>query len=116
MDKKANRIRRSKKSRSKMKELKVLRLSVHRTSMHTYAQIIDADNSVVVSVSTIQKEIKEQLKNTSNITAAQLIGKTIAVKAKEKGVDAVAFDRSGFKYHGRIKALADSAREAGLNF
>lgn len=114
--KKATRLRRSRKARAKMKELKVMRLNVHRTSAHTYAQIIDAENNVVAAVSTLQKSVNEQLKNTGNIEAASAIGKAIAEKAKEKGVDTVAFDRSGFKYHGRIKALADSAREAGLNF
>ncbi len=116
MDKKNTRIRRSKKSRAKIRSLKVDRLNIHRTSQHTYAQIISSDNTVLVAVSTLQDEVKKQVKNTGNISAATVVGNLIAEKAKEKGISSVAFDRSGFKYHGRVKALADGARESGLNF
>ncbi len=116
MDKKATRLRRSRKSRAKINSLKVNRLTIHRTSQHTYAQIIDPDNNVLVAVSTLQKDVKDKLKHTGNIEAATVVGNIIAEKAKEKGIERVAFDRSGFKYHGRVKALADSARESGLNF
>ena len=116
MDKKNTRIRRSKKSRAKIRELKIDRLNIHRTSQHTYAQIISADNAVLVSVSTLQDEVKKKVKNTGNIEAATIVGNIVAEKAKEKGIESVAFDRSGFKYHGRVKALAEGARDSGLNF
>jgi large subunit ribosomal protein L18 len=116
MDKKNTRIRRSRKARAKMRELKVDRLSIHRTSQHTYAQIISSDNSILVAVSTLQAEVKAKVKNAGNIAAATIVGNMVAEKAKEKGIESVAFDRSGFKYHGRVKALADGARDSGLNF
>jgi large subunit ribosomal protein L18 len=115
MDKKQSRLRRARKTRAKIRELQVPRLTVHRTSQHIYAQIIAADNAtVVVSASTAQSDVRKSLKNTSNIAAAQAVGKAIADKAKSAGIEQVAFDRSGFRYHGRIKALADAAREQGL--
>jgi large subunit ribosomal protein L18 len=115
MNKKQSRIRRARKTRAKIRELGVPRLSVHRTSQHMYAQIIAADGAtVVVSAGTIQKDVRKGLKCTSNIEAAQAVGKAIADKAKSAGIEQVAFDRSGFRYHGRIKALADAAREQGL--
>ncbi|MDH5648379.1 MAG: 50S ribosomal protein L18 [Gammaproteobacteria bacterium] len=93
------------------------RLCVHRTPRHIYAQIISADGSqVLASASTVEAEIRKQVSNGGNVTAAQAIGKRIAEKAKAAGVTKVAFDRSGFRYHGRIKALADAAREGGLEF
>lgn len=117
MDKKASRIRRGKRSRMKMRELRVNRLSVHRTSLHIYAQILTADGSqVLASASTLDKDLRNTLSYTGNVAAATAVGKLIAERALAKGIDAVAFDRSGFKYHGRIKALADGAREAGLKF
>ncbi|WP_108649088.1 50S ribosomal protein L18 [Dongshaea marina] len=117
MDKKAARIRRATRARKKMQELGATRLVVHRTPRHTYAQIIAGDNSAVLaSASTVEKAIAEQLKHTGNAEAASLIGKTIAERALEKGVEKVSFDRSGFQYHGRVAKLADAAREAGLKF
>ena len=116
MDKKISRIRRGLKTRSRIRELQVPRLSVHRTPRHIYAQIIAPDAKVLASASTLQADIKKGLKSTGNVTAATLVGKLIAERAKQAGVEKVAFDRSGFKYHGRIKALADAARENGLQF
>ena len=113
--KKSNRLRRSKKTRAKISEIGAHRLSVHRTPRHIYAQIISADGSkVIASASTVQKDVASGLKYTGNVEAATAVGKAIADKSKSAGVTAVAFDRSGFKYHGRIKALADAARENGL--
>ena len=115
MDKKSSRIRRARKTRAKISELAVPRLSIHRTPRHIYAQVIAASGSeVVVSASTVQADMKGKVKYTGNIEAATAVGKAIAEKAIAAGVTAVAFDRSGFKYHGRVKALADAAREAGL--
>ncbi|CAN6132642.1 RplR Ribosomal protein L18 [Methylophilaceae bacterium] len=112
-----NRLRRARKTRAKIAELKVTRLSVHRTNTHIYAQIIaEAGDKVIVSASTVEADVRKNLKNGGNIEAAALIGKLIAQKAKKAGVTTVAFDRSGYKYHGRIKALADAARENGLSF
>jgi len=115
MDKKASRIRRARRTRAKISELAVPRLTIHRTPRHIYAQVIAANGSdVVASASTVQADLKGQVKYTGNIDAATAVGKAIAEKALAAGVSAVAFDRSGFKYHGRVKALADAAREAGL--
>jgi large subunit ribosomal protein L18 len=115
MDKKSSRIRRARKTRAKISELAVPRLSIHRTPRHIYAQVIAASGSeVIASVSTVQTDMKGQVKYTGNIDAATAVGKAIAEKALAAGVSSVAFDRSGFKYHGRVKALADAAREAGL--
>ena len=115
MDKKSSRLRRARKTRAKISELAVPRLSIHRTPRHIYAQVIAASGSeVVVSASTVQADMKGKVKNTGNIEAATAVGKAIAEKAIAAGVSSVAFDRSGFKYHGRVKALADAAREAGL--
>lgn len=114
MEKKQSRIRRSRKTRAKIAELCMPRLSVYRTPRHIYAQIISADAKVVASASTVQKDIKAGLKYTGNTEAAAAIGKVIAERAKQAGIEKVAFDRSGFIYHGRIKALADAARENGL--
>lgn len=108
--------RRARSGRMKMRELRVVRLTVHRTSQHIYAQLIAPDNRVIAVTSTLDKLVKNQVKCTGNIAAAKVVGQLIAAKAKEKGVDKVAFDRSGFKYHGRVKALADAAREGGINF
>ncbi len=116
MDKKNARLRRARRARAKIRELGAYRLSVFRTPRHIYAQVIDPSASkVVVSASTVDKELRGELNGaTGNVAAAQAVGKAIAEKAKAAGIEQVAFDRSGFKYHGRIKALADSAREAGL--
>ena len=117
LDKKQNRLRRARKGRAKMRELEVNRLSVHRTPRHIYAQIIDADGGkVLASASTVEPEVRKGVKNGGNVEAASIVGARIAEKAKAAGVETVAFDRSGFRYHGRVKALADAAREAGLKF
>jgi large subunit ribosomal protein L18 len=115
MNKTQNRLRRARRTRAKIRELGVPRLSVHRTSQHIYAQLIAADGgTVLASASTLQADVRKALKSTGNIEAAQAVGKAIADKAKSVGIEQVAFDRSGFRYHGRIKALADAAREQGL--
>lgn len=117
MEKKQSRLKRALKLRSKIKKVGTTRLSIHKTSQHIYAQVISEDGTTTLaSASTTQAEIKAGLKNTGNITAAAEVGKFIAQKAIAAGVTEVAFDRSGFKYHGRVKALADAAREAGLKF
>jgi large subunit ribosomal protein L18 len=116
MEKKVSRLRRALRGRAKLRELKVMRLSVHRTPRHIYAQVLDADSRVVAVASTLQKDVADGLKSTGNVAAAKAVGKAIAERAKAKGVKQVAFDRSGFKFHGRVKALADAAREHGLEF
>ena len=117
MNKKDQRLRRAKRGRMKSKELESVRLSIHRTPRHIYAQIISSTGaSVIASASTLDKQIKDKLKSTGNIEAAQLVGKLVAQRAIDAGISEVAFDRSGFKYHGRVKALADAAREGGLQF
>lgn len=117
IDKKGTRLRRATRTRAKIKELRVARLTVHRTPRHMYAQIIDAEvGKVLASASTVQEGVKADLKGTGNVAAAAAVGKAIAEKAKAIGLTRVAFDRSGFRYHGRIKALADAAREGGLEF
>lgn len=117
MNKKQARLRRALKIRSKIKNLKAIRLTVHKTSQHIYAQIIDREGiATLVSASTTQAIIKNNLQNTSNKEAASQVGIKIAELALSMGITEVAFDRSGFKYHGRVKALADAAREAGLKF
>ena len=117
MNKKQTRIRRARRTRAKIRELGVPRLTVHRTPRHIYAQVIAGDGiTVVAAVSTLQEDVRKSLKGTGNVDAAIAVGKAIADKAKSVGVESVAFDRSGFRYHGRIKALADAAREQGLNF
>ncbi len=116
-DKKQSRLRRARKTRAKIRILGVSRLSVFRTPRHIYAQVIDADSGkVLASASTVEAEVRKGLKNGGNASAAALVGRRIAEKAKAAGVTQVAFDRSGFKYHGRVKALADAAREHGLTF
>jgi large subunit ribosomal protein L18 len=116
MTKKDQRLRRAVRSRAKIRELNALRLSVHRTPQHIYAQIFDAQSKVLAAASTVQKDVRSGVKATGNITAAAAVGKAIAEKAKKAGITEVAFDRSGFKFHGRVKALADAAREHGLKF
>jgi large subunit ribosomal protein L18 len=115
MEKKASRQRRARKTRAKIRQLGVARLAIHRTPRHIYAQVIAPDGgTVLASVSTTQADVKKDLQGTGNIAAAQAVGKLIAEKAKAAGIEQVAFDRSGFRYHGRVKALADAAREQGL--
>ena len=117
LDKKQNRLRRARKARAKISELEVNRLSVHRTPSHIYAQVIGPDGgTVLVSASTLESEVRKGVKSGGNVEAAAIVGARIAEKAKAAGIDSVAFDRSGFRYHGRVKALADAAREAGLKF
>lgn len=117
MEKKLTRNRRGLRIRAKIKQLNTYRLCVHRTPRHIYAQVIAPNSSqVVVSSSTLEAGIKEGLSYTGNVTAAAAVGKAIAEKAKAAGLSRVAFDRSGFKYHGRVKALADAARANGLEF
>ena len=117
MNKNESRLRRAKSTRAHIRKLGVARLSVHRTGQHIYAQVFDASGEkVVAAASTVQKSVAEGLKGTKNLTAAAAVGKAVAERALAAGVESVAFDRSGFRYHGRIKALADAAREAGLKF
>ena len=118
-DKKTARLRRGLRTRYKIRELGVHRLCVHRTLGHIYAQIIipeAAGDRTLAAASTLEPALRTSLKSTSNIEAAKVVGKAIAEKAKALGVTQVAFDRSGFKYHGRVKALADAARENGVEF
>ncbi len=117
MDKKSSRLRRSRRARAKIAELGVDRLSVHRTPRHTYAQVFSGETGkVVAAASTLSADVKKAVKYSGNVDAAAVVGKIIAEKAKAAGIESVAFDRSGYKYHGRVKALADSARENGLKF
>lgn len=117
MDKNIARLRRAKTTRSHIRKLGVARLSVLRSGQHIYAQLFTSDGSkVLASASTVQAEVKDGLKGCKNMEAAAKVGRTIAAKALAAGIDKVAFDRSGYRYHGRIKALADAAREGGLQF
>ncbi len=117
MDKNIARLRRAKSTRSHIRKLGVPRLSVLRTGQHIYAQVFTADGSqVLASASTTQGAVRDGLKNGRNSDAATAVGRAIAEKAKAAGIEKVAFDRSGYRYHGRIKALADAAREGGLQF
>ena len=114
-DKKVIRLRRARQARLKMRELEAVRLCVYRSSQHMYAQVISADGGkVLASASTLDKELRDGA--TGNVDAAKKVGQLVAERAKAAGVTQVAFDRSGFKYHGRVKALADAAREGGLEF
>ena len=117
MDKNIARLRRAKTTRSHIRKLGVARLSVLRSGQHIYAQLFTSDGSkVLASASTVRAEVKDGLKGCKNMEAAAKVGRTIAEKALAAGIDKVAFDRSGYRYHGRIKALADAAREGGLQF
>ena len=117
MDKKSSRLRRSRRTRARIATLGVDRLAVHRTPRHTYAQVFSGETgSVVVATSTLAAEVRKLIRCSGNVDAAAVVGKVIADKAKKAGIESVAFDRSGFKYHGRVKALADAARENGLKF
>ncbi|MEK6551211.1 MAG: 50S ribosomal protein L18 [Pseudomonadota bacterium] len=111
------RLRRAGRIRRRIQGLGVERLTIHRTPRHIYAQIIDKNGAkVLASASTLEKEVRAQLKNGGNAEAAKLVGQRIAEKAKSAGITTVAFDRAGYQYHGRVKALADAAREGGLQF
>jgi large subunit ribosomal protein L18 len=115
MNKKQRREKRARRTRARIAQHDIHRLCVHRTPRHIYAQIIDpATTKVVVTASTVQKDLRSAVKYTGNKDAAAAVGRALAERAKAKGVERVALDRSGFKYHGRVKALADAAREAGL--
>ena len=117
MNKKIARLRRARSTRAHIRELGVPRLSVLRTGQHLYAQVFSADGSkVLAAASTTQAEIGDGLTNGKNADAAARVGKAIAEKSRAAGIEKVAFDRSGYRYHGRIKALADAAREGGLQF
>jgi large subunit ribosomal protein L18 len=117
MNKKDSRQRRARRSRAKIRELGVARLTIHRTPQHIYAQVIGPDGgTVMAAASTLQKVVRDSLDRTGNIAAAAVVGRAIAEQAKAAGVTRVAFDRSGFQYHGRVKALAEAARENGLEF
>ena len=116
-EKNLSRLRRARQTRLKIKEVGVVRLTVHRTNTHIYAQLTSpAGDKVLASASSLEKAVRGQLKNGGNRKAAELIGQRIAAKAKEKGIERVAFDRAGYRYHGRVKALADAARAGGLKF
>ena len=121
MDKKESRLRRARQTRLKIRELRATRLTVFRSNQHIYANIVDANGEkIIVSASTVEAEVRAELAGKTglggNTNAAALVGKRIAQKALAAGIDSVAFDRAGFRYHGRVKALADAAREAGLKF
>ena len=117
MSKKTDRLRRAQKTRARIKRLNTDRLCVHKTSRHVYAQVISSNSSqVIVSASSLDKEIKSQIKYSGNVEAATIVGGILAKRAKKAGVTKVAFDRSGFKFHGRIQALAKAARENGMQF
>jgi large subunit ribosomal protein L18 len=116
IEKKQARLRRATQTRAKIAELKFARLTVHRSNSHIYAQVIDANSKVLAVASSLEPAVRKDLKNGGNVQAAAAVGKRIAEIARSKGVESVAFDRSGFKFHGRVKALADAAREGGLKF
>jgi large subunit ribosomal protein L18 len=116
-DKTLSRLRRARQTRHKIREVGSVRLTVHRTNAHIYAQITSpSGDRVLASASTLEKDVRAQLKSGGNRKAAEVIGQRIAAKAKEKGIESVAFDRAGYRYHGRVKALADAARAGGLKF
>ena len=115
--KQSSRLRRAKRTRMKIREHEVVRLCVHRTPRHMYAQVTSSDGSkVIATASTLDKSLQKKLKSTGNVEAAKEVGKLIAERAQKAGIQSIAFDRSGYCYHGRIKALADAAREGGLEF
>lgn len=117
MNKRLTRLRRAKRTRLKIRELEATRFCVHKTPRHIYAQLTTADGGkTLVCASTLDKELRSKLKSTGNADAAKEVGKLLAKRALEAGIREVAFDRSGFPFHGRIKALADAAREVGLEF
>lgn len=119
LSKKQVRIRRGTRSRAKIRELGEIKLTVYRTPRHMYAQIIeqqDGGDRVVVSASTLEADVKKNLSSTGNKSAAELVGQLVAERAIKAGIKRVAFDRSGFRYHGRVQVLADAARAGGLQF
>jgi large subunit ribosomal protein L18 len=117
IDKKQSRLRRARQTRIRITEQKAVRLCVHRSNCHIYAQVIsECGSKVLASASSVEADVRKDLANGGNVKAAQVVGKLIAERAKAQGIEKVAFDRSGFRYHGRVKALADAAREGGLKF
>ena len=117
MKKGQSRLRRARRTRAKISELGVHRLSVHRTPRHIYAQVIAPDGgTVIAAASTVNKDLRGGVKYTGNVDAAAAVGKAVAEKSKAAGITKVAFDRSGYRYHGRVKALAEAARDNGLEF
>jgi large subunit ribosomal protein L18 len=117
IQKKAARQRRAKQTRVRIAGQRAVRLTVHRSNSHIYAQVIDATGGrVIASASTLDADLRASIGSGGNVKAATVVGKRIAEKAREKGIESVAFDRAGYKYHGRVKALAEAAREAGLKF
>ena len=117
LDKNLARLRRARQTRLKIREIGAVRLTVHRTNSHIYAQITSgAGDKVLATASSVEKEVRAQLKNGGNRKAAEAVGARIAQKAKQAGIETVAFDRSGYRYHGRVKALAEAARAGGLKF
>ncbi|MBA3660776.1 MAG: 50S ribosomal protein L18 [Gammaproteobacteria bacterium] len=117
MNKKMSRLRRAKRTRLKIRELETTRLCIHKTPRHMYAQVTTPDGkTTLVSASTLDKELKKDLKISGNVEAAKAVGALLAKRAMKAGISTVAFDRSGFAFHGRVKALADAAREVGLEF
>jgi large subunit ribosomal protein L18 len=117
LDKNEARLRRARQTRLKIREIGAIRLTVYRTNSHIYAQIMSAGGEkVLATASTAEKEVRAQLKNGGNRKAAEVVGARIAQKAKQAGIEKVAFDRGGYRYHGRVKALADAARAGGLKF
>lgn len=116
-EKKHQRLRRARQARIKIGELKAVRLTVYRSNSHIYAQVVGAEgDKVLAAASTVENEVRQSMKSGANVKAAAEVGKRIAERAKRLGIEAVAFDRSGYRYHGRVKALAEAAREAGLKF
>ena len=116
-ERKSARVKRAMRTRRHIRELRVARLCVHRTPRHIYAQVVSADGAATIaSASTVEKDVRAEVAYGGNCTAAAIVGRIVAERAVRAGVERVAFDRSGFKYHGRVKALADAAREAGLLF
>jgi len=117
MDRKQTRLRRARKTRAKIAELKMVRLAVHRSNTHISAQVFSGcGTKVLAAASTMEQGVRSQVPNGGNVDAAKAVGKLIAERAKAAGIETVAFDRSGFHYHGRVKALAEAAREGGLKF
>ena len=117
IDKNSARLRRSRQTRLKIREIGAVRLTVHRTNVHIYAQITSpGGDKVLASASSVEKELRAKMKSGGSKKAAEIVGQRIAEKAKAAGIEKVAFDRSGFAFHGRVKALAEAAREAGLQF
>lgn len=117
MNKKQARLRRARKTRARIAEKKVVRLTVLRSNCHIYAQVIsECGSRIIASASTVEKAMREQFAHGGNTGAASAVGKLIAERARAAGVETVAFDRAGYLFHGRVKALADAAREGGLKF